>query len=183
MSRPGRKRKMAQRFPSGELRKPTTLAQLQQMQITRDEAQKVVVLSQPHRRGDTSQLRACPLGSFILDNCDKEARQTFYDAAQEYASIVRRWRAARGIPTTVRVGEGGMLGQGPSETTVRAWWDQIRTVENRLVYSGSANLLNTMRRLVIDEVEVRAAPDAIKRGLWIIAAALDRIDAKQHPFA
>jgi hypothetical protein len=183
MTRPGRKRKaLAHREPSGQIQRPT-MAQLNEMATKREDREKLVVLAQPHRRGDTSQLRASPLGCFVLENySDQRMARAVYDAGLDYAAVVRRWRAARGVPTELRAGGGLSSSEGPSAATVARWWGQISQVDTRLVYEGSGALLKAVRSLVLDERSVSFDARLLKLGLGILSEEMGRITSKRHPF-
>ena len=55
-----------------------------------------VVLAQPHRRGDADQRCGSAFGRFCKRCAVNTAGET---AAPKYEGLVRRWRAARGVPT------------------------------------------------------------------------------------
>ena len=61
MARAGRKRKAGHRGANGNI-KPPTAAERRRSQQRIEEAEKTVVLAQPHRKGDFSQARESPLG-------------------------------------------------------------------------------------------------------------------------
>jgi hypothetical protein len=159
------------------------MQQLNALAIAREDREKVVVLDQPHRRGDTSQLRESALGRFVLDHyADARMGRTIYDAGQAFADVVRRWRAARGVPSDVRAGGGLSTTEGPSAATVARWWAQITAVDSRLTYEVSAGALRAVRHLVIDERETRLDPRIVKLGLGIMAEEMGAISKRRQAF-
>lgn len=80
------------RYPGGKRVPPaTTKAAIEAAQRAREEAEKAVVLNQPHRRGNNDQRCENALGRFCLQN---KLAGELYDAGQQYASLVRQWRIA-----------------------------------------------------------------------------------------
>lgn len=90
-----------ERWPSGEKKRPRRLAQIAAAQRAAEEANMITVLSQPHRRGNRSQLAENPLGRFCLTHGLDRA---LYDAAEAYAQLNRQWLAAAGAPLPDRLG-------------------------------------------------------------------------------
>lgn len=162
MGRRGPKLKQGAREPNGRLSraekaKPTQEA-LNEANRKAIEQEIGVVLMQPHRRGRDDKYCASALGRFVLA---QGLRSEVYDAAERYADLVNRWRAAKGIPTPLRLGIGGG-GEGPSEETVKSWALQIAKVELAIVPISHPGFL-AMRRLVLDDEDIPSA-------LWLDAA-------------
>jgi hypothetical protein len=88
--RRGRPRKQGTRQPSGRLRQPTA-AEREAASRARLNAEKCLVLAQPHRRqfGD-DQLAESPLGRFVLRH---KLRRELHDAGLDYARLRRHVRA------------------------------------------------------------------------------------------
>lgn len=118
----GRKRKPGKRERNGRLKRETV-----------SHGDKAVVLAQPHRLGDTDQRCESPLGRFCIRY---KLNHDLLKAGRDYADIVRRWRAAKGIPTNEDLGGRGG-GEGPSDETVKRWGlkrmkcDQAMALANR----------------------------------------------------
>lgn len=131
MARPGRKRKEGARWPSGQLRRPS-LEQIAAAQKSAQDAEKVVVLAQPHRAGNTSDLCADALGRFCLRlKCDR----TLYDAGHDYATLRRKWLAAWSAPLPDKMaGKGGDV---PLET-VQGWRARLNECEDAMMRCGVA---------------------------------------------
>lgn len=73
--------------------------------------ERVTVLAQPHRRGDSSDM-ADALGTFVrIYECGREC----FEAGNEYYRLVYRWRVAYGIPVSMRLREGEAIGGGPRD--------------------------------------------------------------------
>jgi hypothetical protein len=180
MAKAGRKRKEGQRYDCGKLIPPVTLAKIKAIQAEKEAELKVVVLAQPHRRGDADQMRASVVGRFAIEHyADLGDRRVYYAAAEEYAQLVHRWRVAWGAPVDVNMGGGG-TGAGPAPETVQGWWRQISRIDTALSRHG---LTGPIKRMVVEDREqVFLDPYRVKKGLWIIASELGRIDPKGHPF-
>ena len=108
MGRAGRKRKYKGNHPAPFERESV------------DIGDKIVVLRQPHRLGNTDQRCESPFGRFCMKH---GLRDEILQAGEQYEGIVRRWRAAKGIPTE-GTGNGGGSGDGPSDATVAEWTAQ-----------------------------------------------------------
>jgi hypothetical protein len=126
----GRPRKSGvDRYPCGKAKKPT-LEQLAAAQRAAMEVEMQVVLAQPHRRGNRSQLAESPLGRFCeAHRCPRE----YFDAGEDYGAMKRRWRAAVGAPMIDRLGGNG--GDIESET-VRKWAELIKAWERAMLDGG-----------------------------------------------
>lgn len=163
------------RFRCGK-RRPTTVAQLEQIAQDRRLAPMATVLAQPHRQGNTDQRCATALGRFCMAH--RVPLDVMY-AAEEYEGLVRRWRAAKGVPTTVRLDAGGM-GPGPSAATVRRWEAQIDGVEDEL---GRLGAKKAVQRLVLEDRDAQdgSAPQLLA-GLWAIAVEFGWVPRSRHPF-
>lgn len=136
-----RKRKSGDRHPCGKRKQPSVAA--------RAESIVSVVLAQPHRRGNTDQRAEGAWGRFCLRA--RLAREV-YDAGEEYASVKRRWRAAKGVPSTIRLGIGGS-GDGPSEATVMGWGRMLIRVEDGMARVNLAGYL-AIRSAVFDQIDI-----------------------------
>lgn len=82
------------RWPSGDRKRRAP-----QGQVERENVQ--FVISQPHRRGERSQLAENPMGRFCLTHGLDRA---LYDAAEAYAQLNRQWLAVAGAPLPDRLG-------------------------------------------------------------------------------
>lgn len=131
MARAGRKRKEGRRETSGRLQRPT-LAQIADAQKSAQDAEKIVVLAQPHRRGSHDPLTECALGRFVLR---LGLNRRLYDAGLEYATLRRKWLAAWSapLPDTIQ-GKGGDI---PLET-VQGWRARLNECEDAMMCCGVA---------------------------------------------
>ena len=103
--------------------------------------EKQTVLSQPHRNGSTSQLRASALGCFVEDyECGIEC----YHAGREYMIVVWKYRLAVGVPVPQWVREefGGSGAEMDAKTaenfadTVKNWRSTVVRCRNCLQRDG-----------------------------------------------
>jgi hypothetical protein len=179
----GPKLKTGDREPNGRLSRAAAAAKsLSEAlnEVNRQNAlqEMAVVLAQPHRRGSEDKRCASALGRFVLA---QGLRSEVYDAGIEYAALVNRWRAAKGIPTTVRQGIGGN-GEGPSDATVQSWASQIARIELAIVPISHPGFL-AMRRLALDDENIPSGlfyDAAISLGA--LAQAMGRLPQGGHPF-
>lgn len=178
MGNVGRKRKeLAAREPSGKLQRPSR-AQLEAIERRKRDGEKAVVLAQPHRMGETSDLAGSAFGRFCLRI---KAKRALYDAGQDYAGLVRRWRAAKGVPMDVRLGVGGS-GDGPSDATVKGWERTMVSLDVAMLGCTREGYY-AMRSLVLDDQEVVGGlDDAVKTALFTMAVHSGFVRAGDHPF-
>lgn len=139
MARRGRKRLSKPRHPGGEVIRE------------RPDAVKGVVLAQPHRRGDTDQRCGSALGRACMR---ARLRLECYDAGEDYAATVRRWRAAKGCPTTMRLG-GSSLSDGPDEVTVARWRKTIIECDGAMARESRDGWI-AAKAAMLDEIDVDA---------------------------
>lgn len=180
-NRRGRPRKAGAREPNGQLQR-STLAQIiaadrEQTERERQNA-TAVVMAQPHRRGNDHPWCATALGRFCLAH---RLKKDLHDAGEKFADLVRRWRAAWGVPVPISLGIGGS-GQGPLMRTAAGWEEQIASVENALRRVSTAHLI-AIRHLVLDDADVPAQHSSVAiEALMVLARSMD-IDPGKHPFA
>lgn len=154
----GRPRKAGERHPSGRLKQPT-----------RDTL--LVVLAQPHRKGETSQLAGSAIGRFILIH---QLRSECYDAAEQWASVKRKWLSAMGAKLPVKTtGTGADI---PMEV-VREWRDQDAGAMAAMIrYAGKQGFASVESMAVHDEdFRPGANPHLAKRALLALAVYFHRI--------
>lgn len=173
MARQGRPRKSGERYPSGKLK--SNLEQMAEAEKDRANRERAIVLSQPHRRGDSSQLCENPLGRFILAN---DLRHELYQAGQQYANLKHKWQTAVGAPMQDK-GPGGSGADIPTEL-VRTWARQILECEREMVrYGNPSGCLSVVRMAVYGDA---FAPGADKRlavrALMALAVHLGRLDPR-----
>lgn len=137
MARSGRKRASKPRHPGGR--------------VIAERADQIrgAVLAQPHRRGDMDQLCASALGRA----CRRaKLRRECYDAGEDYASLVRRWRAAKGAPSTLRLG-GGAGGDGPDQATIDRWRRNIVDCDAAMARESREGWI-AAKAAMLDEIDV-----------------------------
>jgi hypothetical protein len=177
MSRPGRKRKFAQREPNGRIARPT-VDQLKELERVSRMGEMATVLAQPHRQGDTHHWRGSALGRFVLAH---RLRAELFDVGEEYAALVRRLRAAKGIPVPEKLSSGGM-GLGPSDATVRGWERKEEGLRTILMRVGTQAYIG-VRKLTVEDRDTKPETAAlIIAGLVAIGEELG-VKINGHPFA
>ena len=174
----GRKRDLTRREPNGRAQRPTASAQTA-IARERNDAVMSVVLAQPHRRGSRSQWRESAFGRFCDDH---KLREEIYDGGNAYSDLLRRWRAAKGVPTELRLGMG-RSGQGPSDATVEAWTQRLGSIRLNVVLSAGAGAWLAVELLVVDGIELpkSCTRDAIM-GAGALAIEMGNMSAKLSPF-
>ena len=179
MARAGRKRKeLVAREPSGKIKRPTR-AEMAAADLRKREGERSFVLMQPHRNGEASQLAGSAFGRYCLR---MKMRRELYDAGEEYANVVRRWRAARGIPTDLRLSEGAGTGDGPAGTTVAAWAKRISSLNNTMLNTSKEGFF-AVRQMILDGYDIGMDQDGCaSETLVALAVDLEFIRAGEHPF-
>lgn len=133
----------------------------------------ITVLSQPHRRGNRSQLAECPLGQFCLTHGLDRA---LYDAAEAYGQLRRQWSAFAGAPMPDR------LGGSEADVTIEDWkrWQELiaewnRVMENAGGYLGRVGVV----ALIFDRPKptVRIYAGKVTACLYALAIHQGRIKA------
>lgn len=133
------------RYPSGRLKKPRTLEKIAEAERAVAEANMIVVLKQPHRRGNRSQLAENPLGRFCLDH---KLDQALYDAGDAYGSLRRKWAAMAGAPMIDRLG-----GNGGGDVLLddwRKWGARLLEWEREMQRAGGKHGLACVVALLFD---------------------------------
>ena len=150
MARRGRPRKSGTQTPCGRLRKSP---------IAREDIEKSVVMNQPHRRGEQSQLAESSLGRLVLR---MRLPQEIFHAAISWAKFTKTYLAVRGVPLEARKGDTGSTFQWPSEQRVLEWGERIDKVETDLK-AVSRTGFSGFRMLAIFEREIdpRIIPETV----------------------
>lgn len=139
---------------NGRRQRQTTKAEIEAAQRAREEAEKAVVMSQPHRRGSTDQKCTTALGRFVLAH---KLREELYLAGEEYAGLVRRWRLT---VAAIRVEGHKAIGSAQGDLDR----DAIERLTNRVsAADGTLKRLGAypwVRHVVIDHPteDIRALP-------------------------
>jgi hypothetical protein len=115
--------------------------------------EKLVVLAQPHRLGDSGEMVGA-FGSFIkyffADITEQNTGRRCWEAGRIYTLLVAKWRRAKGIPQTWLMdekGEGGELDNG----VIEEWRRRIDECENAMKCSGVAGF-RAAQNLVLEDV-------------------------------
>lgn len=167
----GRPRKNGERYPSGQLKRPSTVQQIEQAERDKADAEKVVVLAQPHRRGEQSQLAGSALGRFVLRH---KLRSECYDAAEQWATIKRKWLSAMGAKLEVKIhGTGADI---PMEL-VNSWRDQDFDAQQAMLRYGGPDGLLSVTWMAFDDFEFAAGadPQLAQRALMALAVQMGKI--------
>ncbi len=137
-----------ERWPSGEKKRPRRLEQIAEAERAVAEANMQVVLAQPHRRGNRSQLSESPLGRFCLTHGLDRA---LYDAGESYGAMRRKWCAQIGAPMPDR-----MNGNSANEVTIQDWKKWEKTIldwESEMRRAAGARGLDCVVSLIFDRPE------------------------------
>ncbi|HWX14156.1 MAG TPA: hypothetical protein VNY06_04745, partial [Methylocella sp.] len=117
----GRKRKNGHRWANGNLKQPNA-AERHRSQRQIEDAEKAVVLAQPHRRGDKSQNCESPLGRFAIK---WKLRHEVFDAGLQYGRMVRLWQVNHGVQIEVHEPSACHSGAEIDAATMRRWNAEI----------------------------------------------------------
>ena len=172
MARAGRKRKPGTRERNGRLKRPTLAEMIAREQEARD-IEKVTVLAQPHRRGDTDPWCASALGRFCIAY---RLRRECYDAGLIYASMKSKWLAAVGAPRDVRMGGSG---RDIPAKIVHGWAARIAAMEDAMMRAGGVAGLGWIEELAVydrGEIGAYAAPVA-QRTIMALAVECGNLPA------
>jgi len=157
-----------ERYASGRLKKPRTLEKIAEAERRAAEAQMNVVLSQPHRRGNRSQLAENPLGRFCLEH---RLDRALYDAADAYGTLRRKWASMAGAPMPDRL--GGNSGGDVTLDDWKKWNAKIREWENEMQRAGGEHGLAAVVALIFDRPgpSIKIRPPAAINALLALAKA------------
>ena len=158
------------RFPCGKRRPAQRIADAQR---AAEESEMRVVLAQPHRRGNRSQLAESPLGRFCLS---MELPRELFDAGETYACIVHKWRRAKQVPSTTRLGGSS---PEPEDEEVRKLRELIseweRTMEDAGEWIGKVSAIC----LAMNEpIDLKINAELASRALYALAKYQGRLSRK-----
>jgi hypothetical protein len=169
--RAGRPRKFGERYPSGQLKRPNAVQQIAEAERTRADQEKIVVLAQPHRRGEQSQLAGSALGRFILKH---KMRSECYDAAEQWAIVKRKWLSAMGARLPEKIhGTGADI---PMEL-VNSWRDQDYDAQQAMLRYGGPDGLLSVTWMAFDNFDFAPGADPVlaQRALLALAVFMGQI--------
>lgn len=167
------------RYPCGKLKRDKTTAQkLSDMARAQADAEMATALAQPHRRwlGDraSSPLAECALGRFVLTH---RLRKEFYDAAEQWALVKRKWLKSMGERSLPADGGNGM---DTPMALVHAWRDECMDGEFAMVRCGTADGALSVVNMAFHGAEFApgASVTCAIRALAGLAHAQGRIDKR-----
>jgi hypothetical protein len=149
MARAGRKRKNGHRWANGNLKQPNAAARHKNAQQLID-AEKSIVLAQPHRRGDKSQACESPLGRLVIK---WKLRHEVFDAGLQYGRKVRLWQVHHGVQIEVHAPSVGHSGAEIDAATMRRWDREITRIDTALKKTSIPGF-NAVRMLAVAEREI-----------------------------
>lgn len=174
----GRKRRGGVREPNGRLQRPSK-EEREAARLRREAGERATVLAQPHRRGNYDQLCASPLGRHVLD---AGLRRELYDAGEEYAETVRRWRAIKGVPVglqAVGAGTGGDI----ADETVRRLCARLQAMRQAVTSDGGPAALCALDRVALDHETLPGAIGfRVTGALMTLAEHLGLVARNTHPY-
>ena len=110
-----------------------------------------LVTRQPHRKDfpdPSAQIVGCAIGRFVTRH---HMAAIIVDAADTYATARRKWRAARGVPTEVRMdGNGGDF----DPDTVRKLFDTWKSIESAIATVAGQNALSLINGAAFSDMEI-----------------------------
>lgn len=162
----GRPRKAGERYPSGQLKRANTVQQIAEAERARADQEKIIVLSQPHRRGEQSQLAGSALGRFVLQ---QRLRVECYDAAERWATVKRKWLSAMGARLPEKIhGTGADI---PVEL-VNSWRDQDYEAQQAMLRYGGPEGLLSVTWMAFDDFDFAPGADPAKTCRALLALAV-----------
>lgn len=149
----------------------THLLALQEAEAAKRLEATLQVLSQPHRRGDSSELRESALGRFVLDyECGREC----YEAGLDYFRLVYKWRRAKGIQNLVYLDEVVGVGDGDLDgESVEQWFARIKECEFALRRAGMSGF-RAANAMILEDAPPSVSIHPVKRALLSLAIEMGR---------
>jgi hypothetical protein len=137
-----------------------------------------VVLNQPHRRGDVSQLCESPLVRFCLYN---RLDRAVFDAALDWGKIARHFHSAK-LPTKSVISVGFGSGQGVAPKKAEQLAEELTRIEAPLKQLSPLGFAGA-RDLAIFEKETAAPAHEVVGILFALARLLKKLGASPSPAA
>lgn len=183
MARRGRPRKDATalmppiRENGGRVQRLTTVEQIALAEKARAQREMSVVLAQPHRQGNNSQLSESVLGRFCQQH---RLRRELYDAGIEYGAMKRRWVRYWDAPLPDSV-PGAALYKLPDDEDAERWRKWIEKAEAAIVREHGD--LRAIQAMCVHERTPSAWTGRayVINGLLALAIEIGRLDAKATP--
>lgn len=160
-----------ERWPSGEKKRPRRLAQIAEAQKAAEEANMITVLSQPHRRGNRSQLCESRLGRFCLEH---KLHPALYDAGHDFEIKLGLYQAAIMAPRPIRLGGNGVDHGFEEQERLKKVTDQMRRVlERGGGYHGKIGVISLV--LHENDCAIKIYPVQVIASLYALAIHQGRI--------
>jgi hypothetical protein len=170
----GRPRKKdAERYPSGQLKRPSNIQQQADYEREKAQQERKLALSQPHRRGfPDNDMAGCALGRFVLQY---RLRKELFDAAEEWANTKRKWLSVKGAPLPDK--PGGTGADVPSEI-VDKWAAEALEGEQAMMRAGGPGGLLSVVWMAFDGFDFAPGADVgqARAALMALAVATGRLD-------
>lgn len=179
MARRGRPRKDANallppnRENGGRVQRLTTVEQIALAERQRQQREMSVVLAQPHRQGNNSQLSESVLGRFCQQH---RLRRELYDSGVEYGAMKRRWAKYWDAPMADRI-EGAGSGL-PTDEDAQRWRQWIDKAEAAIVREHGD--LRAIQAMCVHERSPSAWTGRayVINGLLALAIEIGRLDIR-----
>lgn len=160
-----------ERYPCGKIKKTRNIQQIAEAERALQEAEMQVVLAQPHRQGNRSQLAESPFGRFCLEH---KLRSELYDAGDAFAALKRKWRSAWGVPSPDRLGGSG---SDVDMEDIKKWEKLLSEWESEMLREGTYPGRLSVLSLLFERPEpsVKIYPELAIRALYALAIYQGRL--------
>jgi len=177
------KRKIGARHPCGKLKQPSA-QERSEIAARNARMETQYAEGQPHRRDfkvkDDPRLES-ELGRFCVR---QGLRMELFDAALDWANIVRLYRAAWGAPQDENHASAG-LGKGPSMETQAGWKADMLSIEEDLYGFHGTNKARYKATMELVFRSIQPTPELVRYaidGLRVVAINRAKMSAKDQPF-
>ena len=158
----------------GRVQRLTTVEQIALAERARAQREMSVVLAQPHRQGNNSQLSESVLGRFCQQN---RLRRELYDSGVEYGAMKRRWAKYWDAPMPDRIEGSSGIGL-PTDEDAERWRKWIDKAEQAIIKAHGD--LRAIQQMCIHErsPSVWTGRTYVINGLLALAIEIGRLDIK-----
>ena len=184
MAKSGRKRKAKPVTIAGG---PTVIEALNKMEREKGEKIMHVALTNPLRRQYDIRALEHPewLATALGRLCTvQKIRAEVHDAANDYATVRRSFRAAIDAPIDLQIGEGMATSLGPSRETISRWRSELDGCKGAILAASGHEGFVIFERLVIDDSDLPPPHYAIaQQALLALAIHMGKTSARVSAFA